>query len=62
MQQIIAQKPSLDFIMKSDFDRQTYIAPICNAPDMETGSELFVCTSIMASTDEQSSHDVGIKA
>ncbi len=62
MQQKIAQKPSLDFIMKSDFDRQPYIAPICNALDMETDSELFVCTSIMASTDEQSSHDVDIKA
>lgn len=62
MQQKIAQKPSLDFIMKSDFDRQPYITPICNALDMETDSELFVCTSIMASTDEQSSHDVDTKA
>ena len=48
-------------VMKSDFDRQPYTAPICNALDMETDSELFVCTSIMASTDEQSSHDVDIK-
>ena len=62
MQQKITQKPSLDFIMKSDFDRQPYIAPICNALDRETDSELFVCTSIMANTDEQSSHDVDIKA
>ena len=46
MQQKIAQKPSLDFIMKSDFDRQPYIAPICNALDMETDSELFVCTPV----------------
>ena len=62
MQQKITQKPSLDFIIKSDFDRQPYITPICNALDMKTDSELFVCTSIMASTDEQSSHDVDIRA
>ena len=54
MQQKIAQKPSLD--------RQPYTAPICNALDMETDSELFVCTSIMANTNEQSSHNVDIMA